>query len=508
MRKRVVSFIISACLLINAIPMKCFATEINPSVGEQYYNMGSYTVGNNIIINQLLEQSRLTARQGHGFAAEIGNNLIDRLKGENASVVGNDNVKNGADRKIIGRDGSVIWIQDKYYNTAKGSIDACFENGKFRYVDSDGNAMKIEVPSDQFDDAVEVMKDKIRKGQLENVGITDPEDAQKLVKKGALTYKQAVNLAKAGTVESLAYDAATGTVTAGCALGISSLIVFSVSCLNGESPEAALKVAAVEGLKAGGIAFGTSIISSQLARTNAVKVFTPSTEALVKTFGDDFANALVKSVGKETVGLSDDVVRSQAAKILQNQALTSGVTIVILTVDDIADIIRGRISPEQLLKNFSIATAGVAGGYVGSVAGSVAGSAIAPGVGTTVGSVAGGIVGGAVGGYGAEKILGIFIMDDAEEMMVIIQDSFLHLGHEFLLNEEEANNVANMLQEELTGERLKDMFASEDRQSYAREMIELMMFEAVSGREQIKAPTEVEMRAELKKSLEGVIFIH
>ena len=65
---------------------------------------GAYVVGNNATVNKLLEQSKFTARQGHGFAAEVGNNLIDKIKGNNASVVGNNNKKDGEDRKIIGRD--------------------------------------------------------------------------------------------------------------------------------------------------------------------------------------------------------------------------------------------------------------------------------------------------------------------------------------------------------------------------------------------------------------------
>lgn len=510
MKKSIIAIILSICMIANLIPMQVFATEKNdkPITNTEYLDLGAYAIGNNITINQLLEQSKFTARQGHAFAAEVGNNLIDRLKGLDATVVGNDNAKNGADRLILGRDGSKIWIQDKYYNTAKGSIDACFENGEFRYLDADGNAMQIEVPKDQYDDAVQQMRKKIESGQLKNAGITDPDDAENLVRKGSLEYKQAVNLAKAGTIESLKYDAINGTVSASCAFGISSLITYSILRLNGDSSEEALKVAAIEGLKTGGIVFGTSIISNQLARTDVMKVFAPSSEALVKTFGDDFASALLKSVGRETVGLSDDAIRSQAAKILRSQGVTACITITLLTLDDVSDIVRGRISAEQLLKNLAVTTAGVAGGYVGSAIGGTVGSAVAPGAGTTVGTIAGGVLGGGIAGYGAEKVLGIFIKDDAEKMIVIIEDNFLQLGQEYLLNEDEANRVADALQKELTGDNLKNMFASENQNNFAKEMLEPLMANEISNRKTIQAPTEAEMRIELKSSLEGVVFIH
>lgn len=518
MKKTGIAWILSVCMIINLVSMPAFAVEgleFEPSNDSEYINIGAYTVGNNVTVNQLLEQSKFTARQGHGFAAERGNNLIDCLKGQNATIVGDNNIKNGADRKILGRYGSKIWIQDKYYSSAEGSIDACFDESKlFRYVDADGNAMQIEVPCDQYENAVERMRDKIKNGQLKNVGITDPDDAENIVRKGSLTYKQAVNLAKAGTIESLTYDAVNGTVSAGCAFGISSLIVYSVSRLNGVSPKAALKTSAIQGVKAGGVAFGTYVISSQLLRTN---VFMPNSEALVKALGDDFATAILNSVGKEPIGvgaggnvvkLPKTTIQNQAARILRNQALTASVTIILLSAGDVVDIIRGRISAEQLLKNLAVATAGVVGGYAGSALGGVAGSAVAPGAGTTVGSVIGGVVGGGVAGYGAEMALGFFVKEDADKMMEIIEDNFSQLAQDYLLNEKEANAIADALKEELTGDNLKDMFASEDQNQYAQKMIEPLVQTEISKRNTIKAPTEAELRTELKDSLKGVVYIH
>lgn len=112
-------------------------------------------------MNDILAQSKFTTRQGHGFAAECANNLADNIKGKNAVIVGNDNMANGPDRKIINRDGTVTWIQDKYYKSSKESIDACFDElGKFRYVDGDDNPMQIEVPKEQYAEAVEYMRKK------------------------------------------------------------------------------------------------------------------------------------------------------------------------------------------------------------------------------------------------------------------------------------------------------------------------------------------------------------
>ena len=46
--------------------------------------------------------NRFNGRQGHGFAAEQGNTLIDKVHGRDARIVGDGNAKNGADRMVDG----------------------------------------------------------------------------------------------------------------------------------------------------------------------------------------------------------------------------------------------------------------------------------------------------------------------------------------------------------------------------------------------------------------------
>lgn len=145
------------------------------------------------------------AERGHGFAAERVNHLHDKLSGQDAYLIGDDNIKNGADRMVNG-----TAIQSKYCSSGSKCIQECFEDGKFRYLNPDGKPMQIEVPSDKYEDAVKAMQDRIRKGEIP--GVRDPGDARKLVKKGFLTYEQAKNVAKAGTIESITYDAVNGAI--------------------------------------------------------------------------------------------------------------------------------------------------------------------------------------------------------------------------------------------------------------------------------------------------------
>ncbi len=181
------------------------ATEItierknNSNLGAE---IGGWGIGNYQMVNNQYEEEKFHAHQGHGFAAERANNLFDKFTGHDAEIVGDNNAKNGADRLVDG-----IYIQSKYCATGSRCINECFEEGgkgNFRYM-FDGKPMQIEVPSDKYEDALRAMEEKIRRGQVE--GVSNPEEAKNIVRKGHFTYAQAKNIAKAGTVESLTYHA-------------------------------------------------------------------------------------------------------------------------------------------------------------------------------------------------------------------------------------------------------------------------------------------------------------
>ncbi|MBJ6969873.1 hypothetical protein JG645_18950, partial [Vibrio cholerae] len=66
---------------------------------------------------------------------------------------------------------------------------------------------------------METMKSKIKDGRVP--GVSDPEQAKDLVVKGHLTYDQAKNITKFGTIESVTYDIAEGAIVGAVAGGIS-----------------------------------------------------------------------------------------------------------------------------------------------------------------------------------------------------------------------------------------------------------------------------------------------
>lgn len=198
---------------------------------------------------------------GHGELAEEANNIIDRLQGHQAVILGRDNAKNGADRSVNG-----ILIQTKYYKTARGSLDACFDpsSHQYRYLAKDGTPMQLEVPKDQYQQVLRGFEKKISQGKVP--GVSDRRDAEKIVRKGKLTYDQAVNLTKPGTVESVTYDAATGAVTCSCAFGLSFLATTFMAYRETRDITGAVQAGVAAGVQVFGLSFAQHMVVSQLSR--------------------------------------------------------------------------------------------------------------------------------------------------------------------------------------------------------------------------------------------------
>ena len=508
--KKNISSLLSVLFLMNCFPLNVLAEGFSVSnhKRETIGEAGGYLEGALHSTHNIFSESNFQWAQGHGFAAETANNLNDRLHGKNATVVGGDNVKNGPDRKIINHDGSVIWIQDKYSQTARESLEAAFDNEtlQYKYLDATGAPMQLEVPADQYNEVVLQLKEKIKAGKVP--GISDPEEAPSLVRKGKYTYQQAKNLTKAGNIDSLKYDATNGLIIATCSLGISFVLDYVACVMNGQTPADALKSSGLNALKTGGFVFATYVISSQLCKTGLTTALAPTTDAIAKALGDRLSKAILDSFGVKYAGMSSAKIAAHVSKILQSQIVVEGVILVALTVPDIIDLFRGRISSEQLLKNLTVTVLAGAGGLGGYVGGSALGTAIAPGVGTVIGGIVGGLAGSVGIGALGEWALGKFLKDDADDMFEVVQCEFQSLADDFLISQDEADTIISTLQQKLSDKTLKDMYASEDRNKFAQELMIPLFQEQVQLRKRIDIPAEEEVRATMLNDLNGILFLH
>ena len=160
-------------------------SQDNFDVTDKGTRIGSFVGLNWLFGNHLKDiqfNATASAKQAHGYAAEHANDIIDKVihPFKDVRQVGQDNAKNGADRRVGNQ-----FIQTKYCSNAKNTINAAFDKkvdgGMYRYKN-----MQLEVPRDQYNDAIQLMKDKIRDGKVP--GHTDANDAYKIIRKGHVTY--------------------------------------------------------------------------------------------------------------------------------------------------------------------------------------------------------------------------------------------------------------------------------------------------------------------------------
>ena len=468
----------------------------NNNIGAEAGGLG---IGSYHTVNNQFEEEKFHAYQGHGFAAERANTLYDKMTGHDGKIVGDDNAKNGADRIVDG-----IYIQSKYCATGSKCINECFEDGgkgNFRYM-FDGKPMQIEVPSDKYEDALKTMEEKILRGQVD--GVTDPKEAKNIVRKGHFTYAQAKNIAKAGTIDSLTYDAVNGVITATSAFGVTAMITLATSVWSGENFDDAIKLATYSGIKVGGTAFVTSVISAQLSKAGLNSALVGSSEAIVSVMGPKASAVLINAFRAGAKPIYGAAAMKSAAKLLRGNAITAGVTFVVLSSFDVANIFRGRISGKQLFKNMVGTAATVGGGTGGWIAGAAAGSAILPGVGTVIGGIAGSFLGGAAAGKVSNAVVGEFIEDDADEMVKIIQDVFTDMASEYLLCNKEAEKSVDKLKDELDGKVLKNMFASSDKKEFARNLLTPIIETETAKREVIHNLSSEQMITGIRTVLEEI----
>lgn len=406
----------------------------------------------------------LNSSQGGGYAAEYANNTFDRLKGmkvESTAQVLDEHgrqVKAGADRTVNG-----IEIQTKYYKTAYESVVAAFEEGRATYIRSDGSGrmMQIEVPRDQYNEALQIMQKKIDNGQVPN--IKSGESASDYVRKGYYTYSQVWNVCKSGTVESLTVDAATGAICTSCAAGISAVLVFAKAIWNGESIENAVQYSLATGIRILGKGTLIYIATMQLSRKEIANPFVKEYLA-----GGTFKgfSGVANPIYELSENLALNIKNSSVAqgklgeafglKKLSGKSIISGsVTAAVVFGPDLCKTLSGKISLEQMVKNSAISVSGMVGAGIGQTLIPI--------------PIIGGMIGGSIGGFLSKNLLDNFIEDDAKKMFRILKEEFINEVMMAELTHKEVETVRNnTVGHKDLSNILQDMYASGDSREYAR----------------------------------------
>lgn len=430
---------------------------------------------------------------GTGFAAEDAHALHDRLSGIKVEQVGKDNAKNGADRLVNGKP-----IQTKYFDTARATVNDAFDkNGLFRY-----EGMELEVPKDQYEKAIVAMKEKIEAGKVP--GVTDPELASTIIKQGHVTYEQARNIARAGNLDSLRYDAANAVVVSTCTFGISFAINFGLALWHGEKPTAALKQAC----KLGGLGFVrtmlTSVVTAQVLRTQAARTSTIYVRGAIKALYDStLGKSVIDRVASASVGkkIAGAAAQNNVAKLVRTNLITGTIVTLGMSLPDTwRACSKGDISWAQVAKNCAVNGVGVGAGSVGWAGGAVAGAAVGTvcppliPVTTFLGALLGSIAIGNTASYLAKQGLDFIRPDDALQMLHLLEADTIALCEDYLLDAEEQTALVKHIYSRCDEALMRAMYGSPDRRRFVREKFEQACKRLVAGRARVIMPSDVKVR--------------
>ena len=337
-------------------------------------------------------------KSSHGYAAEDANALYDRLHGRKVVKTGESNAPDGPDRIVDG-----VRIQTKFCKDAASTIHTSFNKhtGMYRY-----NGQVLEVPKDQYEEAVKLMAQKISEGKVE--GVTDPAQASKMVKESPYTYKQSVRITKAGNLDSIKFDVMN---QAGASLksgAISTVTSFVDAKMRGESTVTALKSSAKQGACTAGKTMVTGVATQQILRTGAGRTVSAAAQ---KGIGKAIDATMKTQAGRKVIektasAIGGKAVSGAAAKQVLSRAgstnvVTAAISFVVSAVPDTVRLCTHKISGKEYAIRTASNGAGLAGGTGGAWDGAAIGTAICPGIGTAVG----GFIGSMVGGIGGSTLV-------------------------------------------------------------------------------------------------------
>lgn len=374
----------------------------------------------------------------------------------------------------------------------------------FRYYDLSGNAMKVEVPADQYSQAIEYMKTRIQDGQVP--GTSDPNAAYDIIRKGKLTYNQALNLAKAGTIESITFDVYTGAVNCLSVFGISAVVSFAQTYWVTKDYKKAARSAIFTGIQVYGMAFAGGIIASQLSRTGLVSALNPLATEISKSISPQMAQEIINAfrmlAGKKAI--YGAAAQKSFAKFLGSTAIAQGVMFIVFSVPDTFKVVNGKISGSQYWKNMTSLFTSFTGSIVattaaGAVIGKMLGEKVNKKVGAAIGMGAG-VIGAAVCRTVVKGIGDLFHEDDAVITVRLFNGVLLNQFIDNMLTSEEQDSVIKALDndEKQLRQLQQNLRKSETQEADIIKYLEPKIESVIKGRNCINNDAEQEMKENIK----------
>lgn len=414
----------------------CRAAQMGPFDAETEGMAGAAAARGGWCIQQT-QIGKYHTRNGHGFAAEDANALDDLLKVRRVSQVGKSNTLNGPDRIVDG-----VEIQTKYCRTPTATFNEAFDGtGIYRY----GNQV-LEVPCGQRSDVVGKMAEAIREGRVP--AVTDPAQAESMVREGRASYAQARRIARPGNLDSLAFDAQIHFANAALTSGIAFAAAGCRSLPTAPDKKAALGDVAISAVQAGTKSLFTGVATSQLVRIRFARQATVLVRSGLKQTtrtgtGRRVVNAVASASCRKAVrGIA---ATNHVAKLLRSSIIGSAVSFGVATVPDIGSAMVGRMTWSQVGRRGAENFASNLGGMVGWTAcftlGSMACATVMTGGGALVVATVIGTVGSAAAGEGSARLVRLGINKCAGVEVAPLQIELVPVWLEVLLAQQRVSAV-------------------------------------------------------------------
>lgn len=245
------------------------------------------------------------------------------------------------------------------------------------------------------------------------------------------------------------------------------------------------------GIQAGGIAFVTSVVSSQITKTGVSNLLIKPSNELVKLLPSTVRKQLLAAI-RDGAPIYGAAASKNLAKLLRGNFITQVVTVLVLSSNDIFHYAQGKISGKQLFKEVTTLVSGLIGG-------GVVGVLLAP-LGP-VGVIIGSIIGTGLSSEAMRRLLNQFIEDDAVKLIEIVNNRFVILANEYFLSKSELDLAVEVLRGCLVHSKLLEMYASEDRIRFADELIEKCITSVIIWRTNILIPDQVSLTKSISRVL-------
>jgi len=177
--------------------------------------------------------------------------------------------------------------------------------------------------------------------------------------------------------------------------------------------------------------------------------------------------------------------------------------IIVFSLGDFINLLRRRITFRQFAKNFIVLALSIAASIGGGIGGAALGTFILPGFGSAALSIIFAVAAGALVGFFGKKLLGLFLKEDADKMVEIINEEFRIIIDEYFLSKNEAEKIIDKLTRKLSLKVIRKMVASKDKQQYARDLLIPITEAQVKKRKKIVEPSRDIMIASFNQVLEA-----